>query len=179
MIRAYTLLELMVVLAISLFLFSLACPLFSAQIEEGRFRAFCAELSGNLTLARHVAQITESPVRMAFTSDDENRYRCLQEIDGDTRVLSVSSWHARYDRRIKNRLPPTALPHPTGNGDLTRALSSTHAPDLVFGGRGSSSGTLVFSDGDQRTVCVVVSGRTGRFRIFRWQADTTMWKALH
>jgi len=178
-IRAYSLFELMVVLTVSLFLMSVTCPLFSRQLEESRFRAFCAELSGHLTLARHVAQVTETPVRMALSPDRETRYRCLQDTNGKTRTLSVSSWQAGYNRKIGNHLPASPLPHPTGSGKLVRALSSTHAPDLVFGGRGASSATVVFSDGDERTVCVVVSGQTGRFRIFRWQPDTAMWKALY
>ena len=177
--RAHTLLELLVVLTLVLFLMAVSWPFFSEQIRDSRFRAFTSELSGALVTARTAAQMTESPVHLDLTADETTRFRCLL-LDGEEPVLLLNSpWRGGYDNRIRNRLPPEPLPHPTRSGSLDNALSSTHAPRLIFGSRGSSSGTIVFSDGESRAVCAVVSGSTGRFRVFLWNSAAAEWRPIY
>jgi len=174
--RAYSLVELLVVLSIVLILIAVSWPLFAEQIHNSRFRAFTSELTGTLVTARSVAQMTENPVHLDLAPDGMSRFHCTMLI-GEREVFLVNSpWRGGYDNRIRNALPSEPLPHPTRSGDISKPLGSTHAPKLIFSSRGSSSGTVVFSDDEGRAVCVVVSGNTGRFRVFLWDRGAAAWR---
>lgn len=174
---AFSLLEMLVVISISTFLFAVSLPLLTHQAREAHFKSFASRLTGTLSLARRYAQIAGTSVRVDFTETEQYRFRVLADAgDGQWRPLAQNVRQANYSGRIRNQLPAGALPHPTQNKTLTRALSSTHAPFIIFGPRGSSSGTLVFSDGEERAVCAVISSQTGRIRVFLWRAESRSWQ---
>ncbi|MDJ0841822.1 MAG: prepilin-type N-terminal cleavage/methylation domain-containing protein [Acidobacteriota bacterium] len=177
--KAFSLVELLIVLIISCLLMVVGWPLFGNYIDETRFQAFSAELTGHLFLVRHLAQTTETSVQIDFDANKEYRYQCVQ-VDGPVRrVVSQAEPRGGYDDLIGTHLiSGFGLAHPTQKKDITKALSSTHAPRFIFAPKGSSSGTLVFTDGRQRAVCVVVSGSTGRFSIFRQQKGEPEWRNI-
>ena len=177
--KAFTLVELMVSLIITSILLAVGWPLFANHIDSSRFHAFSAELTGHMVLARHLALTTETSVQLDFRGDETSRYRCIQVDGANTRIVSEAPWRGGYDSLISLKLHPRDLKHPTQTSKvITKPLSSTHAPKFIFTSRGSSSGTLLYSDGKQRAVCAVVSGSTGRFSIFRWKEGGLLWQNI-
>ena len=173
----YTILELAVVLGMILILASFTFPSLSSAARDSHFHAFAAELTGHLVMARYQAQNNETSVAVDFTPTGHYRYACFVSSDTDNwDLISFSPWRRNYRARIRNRLPPNPLLHPTRSTMLDDPLRSTHAPKIIFGPNGSSSGTVVFSDGGQRVLCVVVSGQTGRFRVFIRTPRHPTWK---
>ncbi len=177
--RGFTLVELMMVIAISLVMLSLTFPAFSARIRDSQFETFAAELAGHLVYARHQAQVNETSFALDFEATTDYRYACLMAEDENWTLVSLSPWRHNYFTKIRNQLPTDPLPHPTQKKVLDTALSSTHAPRVIFGPRGSSSGTIVFSDGKGRALCVVVSGQTGRFRVYIRTRTAPSWRKYY
>ncbi len=174
---AFSLLELLMVIAISTLLFTLALPPLAHQARDAHMRSFAAKLSANLGMARRYAQIAGTSVKLDFTETQDYRFQVLVDLGNDQwRPLIQNIAQSGYGERIRNQLPASALPHPTQNKMLTTPLSSNHAPFLIFGPRGSSSGTLVFSDGGNRAVCAVISSQTARIRVYLWRATDQSWQ---
>jgi len=174
--RAFTLIEMMVVLSISLFLSAIVFPTYSRQLERARFEVFASELTGHLLLARRRAVLAGESVHMDFSESDSWRFRSLvEDSEGQWREISRSTATAGNDD-FKSRLPDFPLPHPTQPRNIQQALSSLHAPEVIFTPKGSSSATLVFCDNRNQVICAVISGQTGRFRIFTWDESSGDWK---
>ena len=179
LMRAHHLLELLVVLALSMFLLGISLPLFSDAVERSRFKSFASELTAHVSMARQHAQSNETSVKWDLDETAAFRYRISVREAGDRwRPLSRSSWKRPRHRAIRNLLPSIPLTHPTTGRVLDNACSTSQKRALYFGPRGASGGTLVFSDGKKRAVCVVVSSQTGRFLIYLLAEDGQTWKAI-
>ncbi len=173
----HTLIEVLTTLTISLILFVLVLPNQGRSRRQNQFKSFLAVLAADLARARSHAQLTESSVRFEFIETEDGRYAYYAEEDQGDRLLGRGAW-ADGKRLIRNRLLGP-LNHPTTGKPLQQALSSTHAPALLFGPKGSSSGTVVFSDEQGRTLCVVLSSASGRFRIYHRSEERPLWEAFH
>lgn len=171
----FSLVELLVVVAVAGLLTAWALPTFDRPIRDSQFHAFAAELTANVILARAYAQMSGQSVELDFTETAQYRYRCSAHGVAQRQLLCAHAWEPGYPSRVRNQLPASPLPHPAGQGMLDRAMSSTHAPKVIFAPGGSSNATLVFSDGAERSVCVIVSGQSGRFRVFLWDEMTHAW----
>ena len=172
--RAYSLLELLVVVAVMMLMAGLSLPLLTRALGDARFLSFVAGFSGDLAMARCYAQISGLSVSMDLAVGEGIRYRVYvrdQEVD---RTLVISRDQGS-SLKIGNNLPADVLPHPVSGGAMKSALKSTHKPEIIFGERGAGAATVVFSDRGGRAVCAVVSSRTGRFRVYVWDRRAGSW----
>ncbi len=161
--RAWTLLELMVVLAITLAAALVTAPMMVGYVANQRWRAFCTEMVGHLTLAREVAQRLEASVQFSVIEGPGYQFIYIEE--GEPRALVSPT---PFPHGIEVRLPEMPLPHPSRAGPLDKALSSTHAPRVVFARHGSSSASLVFCDRHGHVLCAVLASQYGRLRCYEW-----------
>ena len=173
--HAHTLIELLFILAMIIFLMALSAPLFSTPLRKARFLGFTSELTGTLIMARKYAQASGLPVHLDLTEEKPYRFRTHVVEGPETRVLWENQWIGDPHKRIRLQLPDKALLHPTNDSPLIRPLSSTHAPKVIFAGRGASAATMVFSDGRHHAVCVVVNPRNGSFKVFIWHREQVEW----
>ncbi len=176
--RGHTLVELLTVMALTTALAAAGLPLFARIVRDQQFKGFAAELAGHLSLARRVAQRAETSARFDFEADADYRYRGFVEENGALRPLAHSAWGRGYRRRIRCRLPESGATHPTSGRALTAPVSGLHAPSLIFGPRGSGGGTLVFSDGEGRALCAVVSPQSGEARLFLKIGKSEPWRVF-
>jgi len=177
MLRGFSLVEMLTAMALSLILIAFAMPLFTSLTRDQQFSAFAAELSANLAMARRHAQTAHTGVRLEFESDAQFRYRMFAaDADGQWRPLLHSVWQDGYPQNIRCQLPAAVLPHPTRPRDIETPIVGLHAPDLHFGPTGSGGGTVVFSDGEERAVCAVVSPQSGEARLFLWRPGESRWR---
>jgi len=173
-VKAYSLVEVMAVLVVNLIIFSLSLPLIMKPVRDSHFDQFACELTSHLVTARRMAQITGYSVWFTVKRDPEERYRVSQN-SRDGKIEILSHFGSGYPSSISNELPARVLLHPVSGNPIERSFSSTHLNGIVFKSKGSSSGTVVFSDGGTRAVCAVFSGQTGRFRLFMWDDDAESW----
>jgi len=165
----FSLIELVVVLALNAILFGLALPVLERPLKDAAFDRFEFELTGTLIEARRYAQLSGRAVW--FLPCENGGYRLvLDQRDGD--LLTESG----VAGTIQCRLPDQGLRHPTSGGALSSSFSSSHSDGFVFRAKGSSSGTIVYSDGHSRAVCMILSGQTGRFRVFSWNRWEDIWE---
>lgn len=172
---AHTLLELLVTLTLSTILAAVSWPLFGERLRDARFQAFAGQLTEHLILVRAVAQQQETTTALDLTPDHRTLYRCLVDDETGERVFKERGFAGLEGVAAA---VPHALPHPTSSRQITTGLSSTHAPHIRFSPIGASSATVVFSDGPKRVLCAVISSRTGRFRVYRWNAHTYDWEVF-
>lgn len=179
-IGGYSLIELSVVLVVAITLGVLAAPLLTGPLRDREFGVFAAELTGQLLLARSHALHMREEVHFDFQSDREFRYRLLRRRPGGGwRALSLNTWPFGYGRTIHAALPAWPLPHPHTGSPIRHPISSTHGQRFFFGAEGSSSGSVVFSDGRDRVLCAVISGETGRFRVYLWNRSEGDWDVYY
>lgn len=172
--KAHSLLELMVTLAIIAMMMLVSLPLLDGPIDDARFHAFSAELTGNLIYARRYAQVSHETLVLEFSDDPDAYYRCWIERDSGDRELLLL--HSRLSRGgIALTLPEGPIPHPTVSRTLDRPLTSTHEPEVHFTYRGASASSICFSDGEERVFCAVISPNSGRIRTYLWNADVHDW----
>jgi len=173
--QAYSLVEVMVVLACQGILFGLALPILTRPVNDSHFDQFCSELTGHLVHSRRLAQLTGRSVWFSVKREEGERYRVsCDSRDGSVQIRSIAG--SGYPSHISNDLPSIPLTHPVSGKPLKLAFSSSQLNGFVFREKGASSGNMVFSDGDKRAVCVVVSGETGRFRVYTWNIWDETWK---
>lgn len=172
--KAYTLLEISVVTAICLTMAAVSYPVLNRNIDRARFDAFDQQVLGHLVLARQVAQKTEASIRLDLEPGEGYAYRLLMQSESTWQEIARASF---APKGIGLKLPLTKLTHPTLGRTISQPLRSTHAPHVIFTGKGSSSGTLVFSDGKNEALCIVISGSTGRFRAYRFY--NARWHSRH
>ncbi len=170
--RGWTLLELMVVVMVVVGSAAVAAPLMGTYLAQLRWRAFRAEIVGHLMLAREVAARLEASMHFAV-SPEPNGYQITYELAGETRALVGFT---PFPKNVELGLPVFNLPHPSRAGVIERAMSSTHAPSVIFASKGSSSATLVFSDDESHVLCVVLASQHGRLRFYEWRSGH--WEAL-
>ncbi len=175
--HAYSLIELMLGLAITALMLVIAVPLFSGPIGDSKFHAFAAEMTGNLVMARRYAQVSHRPVWFEFSEDEESYYNCWIEREDGSRELIAQHSKPR-DSHIDLTLLPTTMPHPTQAKSIDQALSSTHAPRIHFTHLGSSAASITMTDSQRRAYCAVISPSSGRIRAYLWDADQQDWLAF-
>lgn len=163
--RGWTLIEMMVVVMVVAATTAVAAPLMGTYLAQLRWRAFRTEMIAHLMLAREVAGRLEAS--MSFTVSPESEgYQITFEAEHETRALVAFT---PFPKNIELGLPAFSVPHPSRAGVIERALSSTHAPRVIFASKGSSSATLVFSDRQEHVLCVVLASQYGRLRFYEWR----------
>lgn len=174
--RAFSLLECLTVISLSMILLTLCLPSLNAVRRNAVMAGFADQLTGYFVLAQQRARQTGRPTWLDFQDQAPFLMTCYSEsAAGEIIVLAkLRAPHASL-LHIDRQLPQMELPHPTRSRILTKTLTSSHKGRYIFTMRGSSSGTLVFSDGQERAVCVVLSGMSGRFQVFLWQDQQKKW----
>lgn len=176
--RAFSLIELVTAMTISIILLSLTTPGLTKMKKDGLFRNFASQLAGHLTAVRRTAQLTEKAAAMEFEPEANLLYSSfIWEAQRWKQTSQQAPDQVNYE--IGLGLPSEDLMHPTRPGLLNRALNLTHGSRLIFGAEGSGSGSVVFSDEDGRCLCLVVSGQTGRFRIYTKMGPGRDWRLYY
>ena len=147
----FTLLELMVVLAIASILLSVVQPLYSAAVPGARFRAEVHDLAATIRAARNEAILSAGIVEIAF--DEE----ALAYAVGAKPPLTLSA-------ATNIRLGSTLLASATVAGKGKSAPGQT-TKSLIFFSDGSSSGGSIFLQGNSSAYVISIDWLTGRVRI--------------
>ena len=178
--KAHSLFEMMVVVGVIAILAAMTAPMMGRLVNDSLFYALASELTSHLEMARGTALTTERSIAMDFAESSKHRFACTYN-DGENKgmAISINKWTGGYQDSIRNRLPSKGLPHPSGRGGLTSAIRSTHKPKVIFGPDGASAATLVFSDEDDRALCVVVTPNTGRFRVWIKLRESDEWRIFY
>lgn len=160
--RGFSLSELVITLVIGLAWATLAMPLFTENRKNAQFTAFASEITASFTAAKQYAQLSGHSVTVDFDAASD----LLFKMTSHGRLIASRQRSTAPKHQPTMTLPSRVLSHPTTGRRMTIPLSSTHGTRIIFGQRGSSSATLVFSQGDARVLCIVIAGQTGRMRAF-------------
>jgi type IV fimbrial biogenesis protein FimT len=138
----WTLVELMIALAIVGILSSLAISGFSGAIQAGRTSAAHSDLVATLTTARNAAAVRETDVRVCPSGDGAS---CADSYHWE------SGWIVYVDANDNNRKDPgdPIIGGYPKLGDGVKLITSTGRRSLEFqpsGGNGGSNATFTFCD---------------------------------
>lgn len=176
--RGFSLIELSVVLTIFALLATTSNALLFGPLRDHQFMTFAVLVCGDFQRALSQAQTSYRPIRMNVHPEQDAFYKLEIQIDRGWHTLSLPLKHSRYQGQITMAVK-TPLPHPHDPGNLlVQGFRSSHAPYFYFRRRGSSSGTLAFSDPSGRTLCFVLAGDTNRLRAYLWLPSQAQWQAL-
>lgn len=175
--KAWSLPEFAIVLTIQLLLLALAIPLFQKPFHDSQFEVFAHTWVGHLSSALSISRKTGLPMTLSLLDPAAERYRISFTHDMDTFQFNSVPTNG-YSMQIQCALPTEIIDHPTTDLPLTTAFTSSHGEIWRFGREGSSSGTIVFSDHEGRSLCTVLSGSTGSARTFIWDRDNREWLRL-
>jgi prepilin-type N-terminal cleavage/methylation domain-containing protein len=187
----YSLIELLVVLAILITLSGVAVPNLLAQIDESRARGAARYLSGRLQQARMQAVLRSSDVAVRFVAD-ELGYRYAVYVDGNgngvlTRdIQSGADGTILWPERLSDQFSGVdfgTLPNLPGvdsgaaPGDDPVKLGTSNI--LTFSAHGTSSSGSLYIRGPHNAQYVVrVFGGSGKVRVLRFDAGTWTWTPL-
>lgn len=178
---AHTLIELLITLSITLGLLILSLPLFRKSRHDLQFARFCSQIKNDLITAHRIAQATGLAVSIDFSPHQDHRYQIYYtNPNGTRRQVALSSYHTKYYAQIRCRLPEgQTLSHPTLDRPINRPLTGLQENRWIFTRSGAAGGTAIFSDEEGRTLCIVLYGAVGRFRMYQHDQKTQEWKILH
>lgn len=149
-LRGFSLIELMVAVAILAILLALAVPSFQDMIQRNRVRTAAADLTDSLNLARSEAIKRGSSTRLC--------------IDGDNawEVELISSAETLREGRLSEDLTITPAPEPADGGPYTVGSSDCvrFRPDGLAYGESSlmTAGTLTLEAGNHQRVVNITAG---------------------
>ena len=155
----FTLLELMVVLAIAGILLSLVQPLYSAAVPGARFRAEVHDIAAALRAARNEAILSAENIEILINEE------ALSYAVAETLPVSLS---AARDLRLGSTL--VALATVAGQ---EKSIPGRPAKSLIFFPDGSSSGGSIFLQGSSNAYIISVDWLTGRVRVRSMNHDVT------
>lgn len=176
--HGFSLVELSMALTIFALLAATSSALLFGPLRDHQFMTFAVLVCGDFQRALSQAQTSYRPIRMNLNPEQDAFYKLEIQLDRNWHTLSLPLKHSRYQGQISMSVK-APLPHPHDpSRQLTQAFRSSHAPYFYFRRRGSSSGTLAFSDPSGRTLCFVLAGDNNRLRAYLWLPSQEQWQAL-
>ncbi len=193
--RGFSLLEMVVVLAIFTSVVTLAIPNLIRQSAGQRVRLAAAETVAVLRMARANATRLNVKVGVKFiiTDDQVAYYRMYQDIDGDgvrskdilagiDTPLGAPRRMAHLGHRVGFGFPPGKPPRDPGNPKrrldrLNDPIRFNRSDIASFGPMGTSTpGSLYLTDHRDHLVAVRLLGLTGRVRTLIYDRKTESWR---
>ncbi len=172
--KGFTVIELLIVVAIMAVMAVFAIPQIMARLPEYRLKAAAGDLQANLQKARVKAVRDNSPVRVRFVSSVTPGYYYFDDDNdgvwdaGEFRV-DLSNYGSGVD---------------FGSGNATATWSSgtiTQASLITFGTRATANSASVYLENETATICYAVTtsiAGTGKVRIYNGDTpfNTSNWK---
>jgi len=146
----FTLIELMIVIAMISILSAIAVPRFNAWLPVYRLKSAARDLQGNMQKARSQAIKENSPIQIRFDSTNSPGFYYFDTIDDDTFTagefrVNLSSYNSGVD-------------YGTGNASSTWSGGAcTQATAITFGTRGLSNPASVYLQNDVGAVCYAIT----------------------
>ena len=147
----FTLLELMVVLAIAGMLLSLVQPLYSAAVPGARFRAEVHDLATTIRAARNEAILSAENIELI--------------IDEDALAYAVDTRPPLTLRATRNLRLGSTMMAPATIAAKGKFIPPRTVKSLIFFADGSSSGGSIVLKGDSSAYVITVDWLTGRVRL--------------
>jgi prepilin-type N-terminal cleavage/methylation domain-containing protein len=191
----FTLVELMVTLAVAAILIAVGVPMFVARLPETRLRAAAHDLAGQMRLARSLAVANDTPYFVCFSGNGTYR---IDRVDDPAAATDCGSADTPTERAadLAGDYPGVRYGFATGVADCP-AGSGPAADPLGFASdravftptgasvTGSQPGASVQAVGvvyltnpdtsPQQTYCLEVQGAVGNVRLYRWDAGVGGW----
>ena len=189
----FSLTELLVTLALVGLFVVAAAPALGGALSRGRVAAAARDLAGEFARLRSTAVVSHRRVGLRLTWSGD-RYSYGEYVDGDgdgIRTDDIASGRDRLVGALRD------LPSRYSGIDFglladavpaippRRGVLAPHDDPVRFGrsdivtftpGGTASSGTLYISDGRESLMAVVLYGRTGRIRVWRFDRSSWMWR---
>lgn len=193
--RAFTLIDLMVAMAVFGMLAALATPSFQRMHDGLELRLAAEEVAGVMRQARQHAITHNVHVGVKFTTDEETGFVYMHlyrdgdgdgvrnhDIDsGDDKPVSVPQPLAHVGQRVHFGFPSGPMPRNVGgHGTLTGRddpIRFNQSDIASFGPLGTATpGTVYLTDGSLRVAAVRISSRSGRLHLYFWNRDQGVWR---
>ena len=194
-IAGFTLVGLLVTLAVVVIVASLGLPELFRASAQARLDLGAAEIASTLRLARIYALRHGANVALKFRTDADGSvfYAIYRDGDGDgvrTQDLErgidpqVEPWRrlTHLGRGAGFGFPPGPLPPDPGSG---RPIGGSRHDPIRFNrsdlasfspGGGATPGSVYLTDGGRGLVVVRVTNLSGRVRSFRWDPGARLWR---
>lgn len=194
-VRGFTLVELVVTLAITGLLAVVAAPPLLRAVAANRMRMAAAEIATSMRLSRAYAVRHQAKVGLRFDTGGEGKvtwtlYRdgdgdgvLKRDIDRGTDPVVRTGRLQRLGNGARFGFPPG--PPPRDPGDARRRLDRLDDPirfnrsDMAsFGPLGTATpGTVYLTDGRETLIAVRVTSVSGRVRVLVYDPATELWRA--
>ena len=190
--QGYSLLELMMGLALSVTLSAAAVPEYLATVDDARARGAAHHIAAQLQRARMAAVLRSAMVGVRFTQSS-NGYSYAVYVDGNGNGILTRDIQRGVDRPIvaAERLPdqfagvefgaipglPPVDPGGTAPGTDPIRLGSGNIASFSALGT-SSSGTVYIRSRRDAQYAVRIFGETGRTRMWKFETRTGQWRQL-
>ena len=190
--RGYSLLELMLVMALSVTLSAAAVPEYLAAVDDLRASGAARHIAARLQRVRMEAVMRSAMVGMQFTQTSSG-YSYAVYLDGNRNGVLTRDIQRGVDRLIvaAERLPdqfggvefgaipglPPVDPGGTPPGSDPIRLGSGNIASFSAGGT-SSSGTVYIRSRRDAQYAVRVFGETGKTRMLKFEPRTGQWRQL-
>jgi prepilin-type N-terminal cleavage/methylation domain-containing protein len=184
--RGYSLIELLLVVALATVLAGVAVPLTRGTVEELRAAGAARHLAAIVADARLDAIRRSSSVGLRFeTLGDDYRFRAY--VDGNGNGLRTAEITSGIDRplagaeRLSDEFPGVTLGLLAGVPDLDGSTASLDgvrigsAKILSVSPDGSCTGGTLYIRGVRSQYAVRILGATGRARLFRFDRGSGVW----
>lgn len=191
----FTLVEMMVTLAVMAIMASLLGAIYVAKLPDRRLASAARSLAGDLRMARSLAVANDKPYFVCFSGTGSYQ---IDRVDDAAAATDCSS--ASTPTELSDDLSVTypgvqygyvagVADCPSGGGTVADAVVFT-SDRSVFNARGASmtgsgSGASVQATGlvyltnpqtsPQQTYCIQVQGVVGNIRTFKWNPGTSAW----
>jgi prepilin-type N-terminal cleavage/methylation domain-containing protein len=192
----WTLIELVVALALAGLLAALAAPPLLRAVSANRMRLAASEVATSMQLARAYAVRHSARVGLRFDTRGAGKVTWTLYRDGDGDGVLAGDIAAGTDPMVREaqlqRLGAAARfgfppgPAPRDPGDPRRRLDRLEDPirfnrsDMAsFDPLGTATpGTVYLTDGRELLVAVRVTSRTGRVRVLRYDRASETWEGI-
>jgi len=190
----FTLVELVVTLAVAAVLAAVLVPMYVARLPEARLRAAAHDLAGDLRLARSLAVADDKPYFVCFSGS--GAYQIDRVDDPAAADCASASTPTERAANLATAYPGVRYGFAAGVADCPAAGGVAADPlafpsdRAVFTPKGGSAtggqpgapvqpvGLVYLTNPDtapQQTWCVEVQGVVGNIRIYRWDATAGSW----
>lgn len=183
----YTLLEILLVIALAGTLAASAVPLASTTIDHLHTAAAARHVAGRIAMARLDAVRRATTVAMRFESSTGTDYVWTSIVDGNANGVRASDVTRGIDRvltapeRLANQFPGTMFGLMPGVPDLDGAQGTTDGVRigstsfLSLSPHGSATSGTLYIHGRRRQYAVRILGATGRVRLFEYDTGARRW----
>jgi prepilin-type N-terminal cleavage/methylation domain-containing protein len=185
-VRGYSLIELLLVIALATVLAGVAVPMTRSTVEELRAAGAARHLAAAVADARLDAIRRSSSVGLRFAAlGDDYRFRAY--VDGNGNGLRTAEITSGIDRplapaeRLSDEFPGVTLGLLQGVPDLDGSTASLDGVRigtsriLSVSPDGSCTGGTLYIRGVRSQYAVRILGATGRARLFRYDRGSRQW----